>query len=152
MNKAKMTNREIAAYYLSKAVEEDQKKIDAFCKTCFTEKMMNDLGSFTISEFKEAGKIVSSVLVRTLSKVHENCDEMKDDSERKSTRGRKPAVVNNEQPATEPEQVEVTEQVDQTVSEVAQPPYSEAGYSDSQYSMNLNNPNIQTGGVIYEQN
>ncbi len=128
---SKMTNRELAAMYLARAAEEDQRKIDAFCKAAFTDKMMVDLGFFTVSEFREAGKIISEVLENTFKKIREN---EKDDSDGgvKSRRGRKPRKVVSDDP----------EPVDQP----------DAGNDVSENGTDFDIPDFIQGGIQYEQN
>ena len=78
----KMTNRELAAMYLARVKDEDEKKINAFIKAAFTEAMLAKLGGFSAQEFKEAGKLVSKDLDRYLSDARKKLDASKSKKEK----------------------------------------------------------------------
>lgn len=75
-----MTNRELAAKYLAKIKEEDDNKINAFCKTCFTEKVMTDLGSYSVRDFREVGKVISASLDKYFSITKDKLNVIRNDN------------------------------------------------------------------------
>ncbi len=82
----KMTNRQLAKFYLDKAAEEDQKKVEAFNKTAFTDSIMTAMGDYTVQEFREAGKIVAKSLENYLSKARDDIEAARNKKNAKSAK------------------------------------------------------------------
>ena len=120
MNETKnMRNRQLEKYYHDKAVEEDQKKIEAFNKTAFTETVMSEYGEYTIQEFKEAGKMVADAMGNYLSKARDDIEVAR---KKKNTKSAKPAETKS---APVQKQVTANQQVlPQTQVPIQQKPIS----------------------------
>ncbi len=73
----KKSNRELALEYLAKAQKDDEEKIKAFKDACFTDGVLNDLASFTKTDFKKAGASLGKQLKNYFESMKQSEDAEK---------------------------------------------------------------------------
>ncbi len=86
----KKSNRELALEYLAKAQKEDAEKIKAFTDACFTDGVLNELASFTKTDFKKAGaslgrQLKESIFVPMKQAEAEKAEQSKTEKTKKTT-------------------------------------------------------------------
>ncbi len=87
------SNRELALEYLAKAQKEDAEKIKAFTDACFTDGVLNELASFTKTDFKKAGASLGKQLKNYFEQMKQT-----EDAEKQKKAPAKPAQNSATQP------------------------------------------------------